>query len=111
MVLLQIIPFLIYDFIIDDTDTTWEWLLNLRKISNLVLSTKLHISQVAYLQTLVQEYIYSRNILFAELPLRPQHHYMLHYAKLIHFGPLRLLWTLRKQAQIFQKYYKTLIKF
>lgn len=109
MLFILLLPFAIHHLIEDVTNDVWQMVLKLREICNIILSVKLHIGQIAYLQTLIVEYIELRVTIFPEIRLRPKHHYLLHYPKLLtQFGPLRLLWTLRFESK--HKYFKSAIK-
>lgn len=109
LLILQLLPFAISELINDNTDSTWQMILLLRKICNILISIKLSLTQVAYLKSLVNEYIEIRVKLFPNVNLRPKHHYMLHYPYLIRqFGPLRHLWTLRFESK--HKYFKNIVK-
>lgn len=66
----------------------------------LVCAPKIHTNQVAYLKLLVDEYLESRAAIFSDRPLKPKHHFLLHYPDLIiKFGPLIHLWTLRFESK------------
>uniref|UniRef100_A0A8C2BC44 Uncharacterized protein n=1 Tax=Cyprinus carpio TaxID=7962 RepID=A0A8C2BC44_CYPCA len=66
----------------------------------MVTAPKIHANQVAYLKALIEQYIDSRFSLFPTIPLKPKHHFLLHYPELIlHFGPLIRLWTLRFESK------------
>lgn len=77
-------------------DQVWKLCLKLREIVEIVCAPKIHTNQVAYLKLLVEEYLESRAAVFSDQPLKPKHHFLLHYPDLIiKFGPLIRLWTLR----------------
>ncbi|KAL0150086.1 hypothetical protein M9458_054611, partial [Cirrhinus mrigala] len=81
-------------------DQVWQLCLKLREIVEFVCSPKIHTNQVAYLKILVQEYVESRAALFPQKPLKPKHHFLLHYPDLIiKFGPLIRLWSLRFESK------------
>uniref|UniRef100_A0AAR2JY98 SAM domain-containing protein n=1 Tax=Pygocentrus nattereri TaxID=42514 RepID=A0AAR2JY98_PYGNA len=62
----------------------------------LICAQKISLSQTAYLDILIQEYLESRS----EIPLKPKHHFLLHYAALLlKFSPLIRLWTLRFESK------------
>lgn len=76
-------------------DQVWQLCLKLREIVEIVCAPKIHTNQIAYLKLLVEEYLESRAIVFSDEPLKPKHHFLLHYPDLIiKFGPLIRLWTL-----------------
>lgn len=84
-------------------------LLILREISIILFSVKISIGQIAYLNTLISEYIEMRKTLFPDVPLRWKHHYLTHYPYLItKFGPLKHFWTLRFESK--HQYFKTILK-
>lgn len=87
----------------------WEMLLCLRKIVSIVIAFKISIDQVSVLKDLIEQYIEMRIKNFPDTPLRPKHHFLLHYPFLIRkFGPLRHLWTLRFESK--HKYFKNIIR-
>lgn len=74
--------------------------IELRQIVELICAPAISKGQVAYLNVLVEEYIFSRRDTFPNQPLKPKHHYVLHYPDLIIcFGPLIRLWTLRFESK------------
>jgi hypothetical protein len=61
------------------------------------------------MKVLIEEYVVQRHALFKEIPLRPKHHYLLHYAGLtLQFGPLVKLWTLRFESK--HQYFKRCVR-
>lgn len=69
--------------------------LKLSEIVKIVCASKIHTNQVAYLKLPVEEYLKSRATVFSDKPLKPKHHFLLHYPDLIiQFGPLIRLRTL-----------------
>ncbi|KAK0149313.1 hypothetical protein N1851_009969 [Merluccius polli] len=73
----------------------WQLCLKLREIAELICAPKIHQNEVAYLRVLLEEYLY-----LPDSPLKPKHHYVLHYPDLIlNFGPLIRLWTLRFESK------------
>lgn len=66
----------------------------------LICAPKIHHDQIAYLKIITEEYVHSRHTIFPNHPLKPKHHYLLHYSDLfLHFGPLIRLWTLRFESK------------
>lgn len=110
MYLLNIIPFALLSKIPDLSDNEyWKMILTLRKICNITLALQVSLDQVAILKYLIEEYLEYRARLFENIPLKPKHHYMSHYAFLtLHFGPLRHLWTLRFESK--HSYFKNCIR-
>ncbi|XP_074031616.1 uncharacterized protein [Leptinotarsa decemlineata] len=109
LLLIQLIPFVIVNLLTDLEDPVWQMLLLLRKICGILLSAKLSVGQVFHLKYMMNQYITERLQLFPEIPLRPKHHYLLHYPHLIiQFGPLKYLWTLHFESK--HIYFKTIVK-
>lgn len=110
---LRLLPLLIGYHIRDPCqNATWRLVLQLREIVELIcepaITLKVYIlqkvyittDQVAYLKTMIGEYVYFQTQLFPNEPLKPKHHYLLHYPEMItHFGPLIHLWTLRFESK------------
>jgi hypothetical protein len=81
-------------------DPVWQLLLLLRSIVESVCSPKLTADEIACLKSWVEEYLFLRHSLFPQVPLRPKHHYLAHYADLTEqFGPLIRFSTLRFEAK------------
>lgn len=98
--LLRLLPVLIGYLIKDYDDNVWDLCLQLRSIVEIVCAPKIKQKQIAYLQTLIEEYLDLRSSLFPSVSLRPKHHYLSHYPTLIvQFGPLIRLWTLRFESK------------
>uniref|UniRef100_A0A8C2HRA9 Uncharacterized protein n=1 Tax=Cyprinus carpio TaxID=7962 RepID=A0A8C2HRA9_CYPCA len=78
----------------------WQLCLKLKEIVEFICAPKIHQNEVAYIKVLLEEYVYLRNSMFPDHPLKPKHHYLLHYPDLIlKFGPLIRLWTLRFESK------------
>lgn len=106
--LLRLLPILIGHKISDKNNPVWDLCLRLRKIVEMVCAPKISIEQVCYLHVLVEEYLELRAEIFVT-PLKPKHHFLLHYAYLIsQFGPLIRLWTLRFESK--HSYFKKCAK-
>ncbi|KAJ8043114.1 hypothetical protein HOLleu_10075 [Holothuria leucospilota] len=87
--LLRLLPLMISDIIQDFNDEVWQLILSLREIVDLVCSPCISCEQLQYLQDLITFYLQSRQKLFPEQNVKPKHHYLTHYPKLItQFGPL-----------------------
>lgn len=95
--LLRLLPLLIGDCIQNPVeDEVWQLCLKLREIVELICAPKIHTNQIALLRIVIEEYIQLRTVTFPNKPLKPKHHYLVHYPELIlQFGPLIRLWTLR----------------
>nr|XP_054922870.1 uncharacterized protein LOC126523536 isoform X1 [Dermacentor andersoni] len=99
-VLFRLLPAMIGHKIQNGNDPVWRLYLNLRKIVDIVCAPVITEGQSAYLSIIIQEYLEDRWELFPSEPLKPKHHYMLHYASMqIHFGPLINVWTLRFESK------------
>lgn len=78
----------------------WQLCLKVREIAELICDLKIHQNEVAYLKVLLEGYVTFRKSMSPDYPLKPKHHYMLHYPDLIlKFGPLICLWTLRFESK------------
>lgn len=96
---LRLLPLLIYDKIYDIENDVWICVLLLTEIIEIICAPAIHETCLTYLDTLIREYIHLRRHLFTQ-PLRPKHHYFLHYVLLIlRFGPLMKCWTLRFESK------------
>ncbi|XP_071847349.1 uncharacterized protein [Apostichopus japonicus] len=97
---LRLLPVIIVDKIEDYTDEVWQTVLTLREVVELVCAPKISKKQLQYLQDLIHIYLQSRQRLFPNKRIRPKHHYLLHYPRLItQFGPLMKVWTLRYESK------------
>lgn len=74
-----------------------------------VMSFSTSLGQVAYLRSILLEYIDMRQKLFVNGNLKPKHHYITHYAEpILKLEPLRQLWTLRFESK--HRYFKNIVK-
>lgn len=90
-------------------DDVYRLLIQLRDLVQFVVAPSLSPGQVAYMKVLIEEYIEQRHSLFSNIPLRPKHHYLLHYASLtLQFGPLIKVWTLRFESK--HQYFKRCVR-
>lgn len=97
--LLQILPLVFIDHILDENDEVWKMLLLLKKITEITCAQVIFFEQTFYLDFLVEEYLGLRFKTFDTL-LRPKHHFLLHYGELTRkFGPLIRLWTMRMESK------------
>ena len=93
-------PLMVYGLIQDTSDAVWQLVVKLKETVEIVVSPVIHISDVAYLRVLIEEYIEDSSSLFEEHQLRPKHHFMSHCAwNILMFGPLIWLWTLRFESK------------
>lgn len=99
--LLRLLPLLVGDRIKNPEDSqVWQLYLQLKEMVELICAPKIHHDQIAYLKIITEEYVHSRHTIFPNHPLKPKHHYLLHYSDLfLHFGPLIRLWTLRFESK------------
>ena len=92
-------------FIIKDNtelmgETVWRLISLLQEIVALICAYEISSNQIAYLWILIQDYLYHRKQFFPTCPLKPKHHFLLHYPNLImDCGPLIWLWTLRFESK------------
>lgn len=71
--LLRVLPVLIGDKIHNPMDN------DVRQIVELICAPKITTGQIAYLKVLIEEYLLSRTESFPDQPLKPKHHYLMHY--------------------------------
>ncbi|CAN7978987.1 unnamed protein product, partial [Ixodes persulcatus] len=103
------LPVLLYDRVRDEEDEVWQMYLCLKDIVTMLASPKLHVTQIAYLRVLIDDYLSRRVHLFPDIPLKPKHHYLRHYPDLCYeFGPLSHLSTLRFESK--HSYFKRIIR-
>jgi hypothetical protein len=106
---IRIFPLLVCD-LVDPEDEVFEVMMLLRTVVELVMAPAISSGQVAYMKIVVEDYIERRQSLFPDVPLRPKHHFMSHYAMLtLQFGPLKHLWTLRFESK--HQYFKRCIRY
>ena len=107
--LLRLLPVIIHDRIKNPGDPFWQQFLLLHDIVELICSPEIDTSGVAYLAVLIDEYLEQRKTNFPDEKLKPKHHYMKHYPRLIsEFGPLIRVWTLRFESK--HSYFKQCVK-
>ena len=87
------LPFLLKDNIQNPINNdVWKLV---REIVGYICAPKISSDQVAELNMIIHEYLLERTVLFPDDPIKPKHHYLLHYPKLIlQLGPMIRLWTL-----------------
>lgn len=79
---------------------TWQAILMLSEITDIICAHEIHENNLPYLEFLCEGYIVLRVELFPDVNLRPKHHYLCHYALLIKkFGPLIKSSTLRCESK------------
>ncbi|CAN7937448.1 unnamed protein product [Ixodes hexagonus] len=97
--LLRLLP-LFVSHKVDMKYSDWCLYLTLRKVVDIICAPKVSEEIVAYLHVLVEQYLADRKELFPMVPLKPKHHYLLHYSSLIReLGPLVNVWTLRFESK------------
>lgn len=81
----------------------------LRNIIERICAPRISQSDIAYLSILIDEYLDDHTINFPHVKLKPKHHYLKHYPRLIlEYGPLIRVWTLRFESK--HSYFKQVIK-
>jgi len=108
--LLRLLPFHIGQHILNPiSNDVWQLCLKLRQIVDRVCAPKISKAEVACLRVLIEEYLTDRVSLFPDIPLKPKHHYLLHYPQMIlNFGPLIKVWTLRFESK--HSYFKECVR-
>ncbi|KAJ8667819.1 hypothetical protein QAD02_009482 [Eretmocerus hayati] len=107
---MRIFPLIIAERIKDPDDAVWLSFLTLTEVVEIVCAPMIHESYLPYLDSLICDYLSLRKKLFPTFNLRPKHHYMRHYAKLIFFfGPLIKVWTMRFESK--HKFFKRSIRY
>ncbi|CAN7939803.1 unnamed protein product [Ixodes hexagonus] len=103
------LPVLLYDRVRDEEEEVWQLYLCLKDIVTVLASPKLHVTQIAYLSVLIDDYLSRRVHLFPDIPLKPKHHYLRHYPDLgYEYGPLSHLSILRFESK--HSYFKRIIR-
>jgi hypothetical protein len=107
---LRILPLLLVGFVpAGEDDSVFEAIMLLRTIVEHVMAPTISVGQVAFMNTLIIDYVERRKILFPNNPLRPKHHYLTHYAFLtMSLGPLVRLWTMRFESK--HQYFKRCVR-
>lgn len=97
--LLCLLPLIVGERI-PETEPTWQVLLNLKDIVELVLSPVHTDSTICFLDSKLSEHRHRFLKAFPQDKLIPKHHFLEHYPQLIKwFGPLVSLWTMRFEAK------------
>lgn len=98
--LLRFITFILDEFVSDKSDPVWKFMCLLQEIVSIITAKSFTNAQVCYLKLQIEEYLEERKKLFPDIPLRPKHHYILHYpALMLRCGPLIWLWTMRFESK------------
>lgn len=97
--LLRLLPFMIGRKI-PEQEPSWEILMDLKEILDIVVSSELSEDALCYLSGKLLEHRKLLTSTFPEFRLRPKHHFIDHYPQLIRcYGPLVELWTMRFEAK------------
>lgn len=79
------------------------------EILKIISSPKISSNILPYLHNQIQQYFHLRTINFPSIKLRPKHHFLEHYPKLISiFGPLTRVSTLRFESK--HTFFKTAVR-
>ena len=98
--LLRFLPILIGKFITDKKNAIWKLLISLRELVTICTKHSISKDQIAYLNECAKKYLCKRLELFPDVPLKPKHHYLCHYAQLFYyFGPLIKVSTFRFESK------------
>lgn len=98
--LIRLLAVVIHDKIKNADEPVWQLYLLLHDIVEIVCAPVIQESSIAYLAILIDEYLEGRQSLFPNEKLKPKHHFLRHYPRLIlQFGPLIHLWTLRFESK------------
>ncbi|KAE8743354.1 hypothetical protein FOCC_FOCC011053 [Frankliniella occidentalis] len=102
--LLRLLVFIIGDKIQDFTDPGWILYIQLKELCEIFCAPSFLKSSLPYVQdVLIPAYFETRQSLSfcpVKYPLKPKHHYMVHYPELmIKFGPIIHLWTMPFEQQ------------
>jgi hypothetical protein len=100
---------LLLEGLVDSNDEVYQLVLLLRSVIDHAMAPALSVGQVAYMNVLIDDYLERRQMLFPDVPLRPKHHYLSHYAwQTLQFGPLVKLWRMRFEAN--HQYFKRCVR-
>lgn len=95
---MRLLPVLIGDKVQSPEGEVWQLTLQLENIADLICAQIISLSQVAYPEIMIQEYLESRKYLFLECTLKL--HCLRHYPALIlKFGLLIQLWMMRFESK------------
>ncbi|KAK6188852.1 hypothetical protein SNE40_004945 [Patella caerulea] len=104
--LLRLLPLMLGKYI-PRGHRTFEILLILKDISEIVFAPKINVNQLAYLQSLISDHADLFIEEFPEQRVIPKQHYLSHYPlHILNFGPLRSTWCMRFEAK--HNYFKIL---
>src|SRR4029434_3777599 len=93
--LLRLLPLMVGGCVAEN-DPSWEILMDLKEIVQIVVSDKFTEETLCYLSFKLKDHHLLLRDTFPNFSLKPKHHFILHYPHLIRcFGPLVDLWTMR----------------
>ena len=85
---------------VPEGDQTWEVILELKDLVELLATPFYTLDSLSYLQSKISDHRQLLQTAFPNYKLRPKHHFIEHYPWLIqHFGPLIECWTIRFEAK------------
>ena len=97
---LRLFSLFVINFVKDPFHRVWQMYLNLKCIVEILTAKSITHEQIAYVNVCIEEYLSDRCQLFPDNPLKPKHHFLLHYPELtLSFGPLIHLWTMRFESK------------
>lgn len=97
--LLRLLPLLIGNFV-PEGEPVWDLLLMLKEIVDLILAPAINTTYISHLADLINDHHTLLKLLFPDIILKPKHHFLVHYPKLIvEFGPLVACWCMRYESK------------
>lgn len=97
--LLRLLPLVIGDKV-PESEPVWDLLLLLKEIVDIILSPIINARYISYLSDLIADHHNLFKSLFPDILLKPKHHFLVHYPKLIlEFGPLVCCWCMRFESK------------
>ncbi|XP_077520203.1 uncharacterized protein LOC144130045 isoform X2 [Amblyomma americanum] len=106
--LFRYLTFFVGDNVPSD-NAVWQLYLLLREIVDIIMSHKIPVSHIAYLQRKIHFFCFDFKVLFPSASLPCKVHYLIHYPSYIEkFGPLSLLWAMRFEAK--HQYFKDIAR-
>lgn len=96
--LLQVLPFLVGDFI-NREDQFWHLFILLREICSIIFAPVVSVGLAVFLKQLIIDHHTLYKKLFCQ-NLIPKHHFMIHYPRMLClFGPISHLWCMRFESK------------
>ena len=96
---LRLLPLFVGDKVPEE-EPVWCLLLMLKEIVDIILSPVITMTYISYLSDLINDHHNLLKYLFPDTPVKPKHHYLVHYPKLIiEFGPLISSWSMRYESK------------